>query len=326
MVRFDIIGDVHGYADILEQLLAFLGYAQTPGGRRHPQRIALFVGDLIDRGTQNFRTLRLVKQMADSGAAFMVMGNHEYNALCFHTPHPNGGFLRPHSPKNIKQHKEVLEEIDAEGETGQTSWRMYMEWFRTLPLFLELEGIRIVHACWDQHLVDLIKRENESIRDANGRLTDSFLLQSAQEGHPFFEAIESLLKGVEIPLPPDHPGIHDKEMNLRKHVRLKWWLDPHRLKTLKTYDQAARVNGNIMHGIKGLPIPPDILTPLQQRFKDHGSTPTFIGHYWFSGKPSLLTETIASVDYSLAKGGPLLCYRWDGETTLDPAKFVSIFP
>lgn len=47
---FDIIGDVHGCADELEQLLLQLGFVAAGGSFRHPQnRKAVFVGDLVDR-------------------------------------------------------------------------------------------------------------------------------------------------------------------------------------------------------------------------------------------------------------------------------------
>jgi len=58
---FDVIGDVHGCATELEELLAVLGYdvvdqgeGEFPDGGpvyAHPEgRKALFVGDLVDRG------------------------------------------------------------------------------------------------------------------------------------------------------------------------------------------------------------------------------------------------------------------------------------
>src|SRR5476651_558976 len=47
---FDIIGDVHGCANELEELLALLGYTRDEGGVwRHPEhRKVVFVGDLVD--------------------------------------------------------------------------------------------------------------------------------------------------------------------------------------------------------------------------------------------------------------------------------------
>ena len=48
--KFDIIGDIHGHADALHELLYKLGYRQQQGAFMHPeQRQALFLGDLIDK-------------------------------------------------------------------------------------------------------------------------------------------------------------------------------------------------------------------------------------------------------------------------------------
>jgi hypothetical protein len=82
-MRFDIIGDVHGHALRLEVLLEKMGYHKRPDGWRHPKRTAVFVGDLVDRGPHQLDTLRLVRDMVESGAARAVMGNHEFNAIGF---------------------------------------------------------------------------------------------------------------------------------------------------------------------------------------------------------------------------------------------------
>jgi protein phosphatase len=81
---FDIIGDVHGCRDELETLLGRLGYAITrdalgrAAGARHPLgRIAVFVGDLVDRGPDTPGVLRLVMGMTAAGTALCVSGNHE---------------------------------------------------------------------------------------------------------------------------------------------------------------------------------------------------------------------------------------------------------
>jgi hypothetical protein len=50
--------------------------------------------------------------------------------------------------------------------------------------------------------------------------------------------------------------------------------------------------------------------------------PVFIGHYWMSGRPELQSPKVACVDYSAAKDGPLVAYRWNGEQDLDAANFV----
>ena len=76
---FDIIGDVHGCCDELEQLLQQLGYEKNDGGPwTHPGgRKAIFVGDLVDRGPRIVDTLRTVMSMSEAGSALSVPGNHD---------------------------------------------------------------------------------------------------------------------------------------------------------------------------------------------------------------------------------------------------------
>lgn len=75
---FDIIGDVHGCCDELEQLLAELGYVRTDGAYTHPEgRKAIFVGDFVDRGPRIVDSVRLVRAMVRAGSALAVPGNHD---------------------------------------------------------------------------------------------------------------------------------------------------------------------------------------------------------------------------------------------------------
>jgi protein phosphatase len=84
---FDVIGDVHGCRDELEQLLDKLGYAierdaaGRPTGASHPARKAVFLGDLVDRGPDTPGVLRLVMGMVAAGTALCVPGNHEVKLL-----------------------------------------------------------------------------------------------------------------------------------------------------------------------------------------------------------------------------------------------------
>ena len=96
---FDIIGDIHGHADKLEELLNNLGYLKLQEVYMHPNnRKVVFLGDYIDRGPKIRETLHIVKNMCDGGHAVAIMGNHEFNAICFHTKDKkNGGFYRKHN-------------------------------------------------------------------------------------------------------------------------------------------------------------------------------------------------------------------------------------
>ena len=77
---FDVIGDIHGCADELVDLLTTLGWAVEPDrlGARHPDdRTAVFLGDLVDRGPATPAVLRLVMGMVAAGTARCIPGNHE---------------------------------------------------------------------------------------------------------------------------------------------------------------------------------------------------------------------------------------------------------
>lgn len=319
MKPYDIIGDVHGHADALEKLLLKLGYTQGKNGFRHRERKTIFVGDLIDRGLENFKTLEMVKAMTDNGQAQMVLGNHEFNALCYHTRNTNGDFLRPHIPKNTNQHESVLKEIR---ERGEKEWNKYLEWFRRMPLFLEMDGFRVVHACWDEG--SITHARSAEIRDKHGRLTDTFLAESSTEGTALFDMLETLLKGKEIWLPGDHPGLYDKDGHLRRKVRVMWWMTDEERKNAGTYDDVVRTHAENLRKLSTVKIPPDILEGLQKDGGNGVGTPIFMGHYWFEGEPGPLTGNVACLDYSVAKGGHLVCYRWDGEQILTESKFVSV--
>lgn len=80
---FDIIGDIHGCCDELEELLTNLGYLANPeGAYAHPEgRKAVFLGDLVDRGPRILDTLTLVQKMTAAGNALCVPGNHDMKLL-----------------------------------------------------------------------------------------------------------------------------------------------------------------------------------------------------------------------------------------------------
>lgn len=169
----DLIGDVHGHTDELEKLLQELGYSKQNNLYSHPERTVLFVGDYIDRGPKIKEALEIVKQMTDNGSVIALMGNHEYNALCFHFQKKEGGHLRKHLIKNIIQHYETLEQF----QNKQKEYEAYLDWFKTLPLFYENETIRAVHACWDEKNISFLKK-----RLKDNRLINDLIYESVKKG------------------------------------------------------------------------------------------------------------------------------------------------
>jgi len=80
----DVIGDIHGCREELEDLLVELGWSLVrdqqgrPVDATHAEgRKAVFVGDLVDRGPDSPGVLRLVMGMTAAGHALCVPGNHE---------------------------------------------------------------------------------------------------------------------------------------------------------------------------------------------------------------------------------------------------------
>jgi hypothetical protein len=303
---YDIIGDIHGHALELRNMLAKLGYTLEQGVYRHPTRQVIFVGDFVDRGPQIRETLEIVRGMVDGGAALAVMGNHEYNAICFHEKHPQGGHLRPHIPRNIFQHTRTLEEFNS--REGWERWQDYIEWFKTLPLFLELPGLRVVHACWDPRHIESLR---EQLPDA--RLTDDFLLRITQRGTPEYKAVEETLKGKEVDLPAGS-FFHDKDGNARTKMRIRWWSNP----------QGRTYQDYYLEPIETLNSQPVDYAALTDTWHYQEDTPVFFGHYWLRGTPQLLNTHAVCLDYSVAKGGELIAYRWNGEQELTAAGLVSV--
>jgi hypothetical protein len=149
-MNYDLIGDIHGHSKPLVELLDKLDYEVVDGVYRHPERQVIFLGDFIDRGPDQRGVIDIVRPMIDNGSALSVMGNHEFNAIAWFTPDPDapGKYLREHSDKNRKQTRAFLAAYG-----GADDYADLIEWFRTLPMWLDLPGLRVVHACWDDSLM-----------------------------------------------------------------------------------------------------------------------------------------------------------------------------
>ncbi len=301
----DFIGDIHGHADKLKALLLKLGYSLQNGSYVHPERKALFVGDYIDRGPKIRETLQIIRRMVEKNHAIALMGNHEYNALCFHYQESKGGHLRKHLIKNIVQHYATLQQF----HHRQEEYEDYLDWFKTLPLYYETETFRAVHACWDHQYIDTLR----AVLPA-GRLTDELIYLSVDKETAFNVAVDETLKGKEVALPVGFQ-FQDKEDILRGGVRIKWWENPSRA----TYKSLSVIH---MESLPEIPMDTALLNSCSH-YGEH-EKPVFFGHYWLSGNPDLFRGNICCLDYSVAKDGPLVAYRFDGEAKLDSKKFVSV--
>jgi hypothetical protein len=311
-MNYDIIGDIHGHAGKLELLLCLMGYTPSGRGYKAPQgRQVVLLGDLIDRGPEQMRVLEIARAMVESGDARCIMGNHEFNAIGYFTEDPAhpGECLRPNrqdtatAHKNREQHAEFIAQV---GE-GSAHHRAWVEWFKTLPPYLHLGGIRVAHGCWDDAAVACLHAAGW--RESEG-LTDALLLQAYAEQTPIKDARELLTCGMELPL-PEGAYILDKSGHKHHEVRVASWRD-----WATQIHEIALVPKEQEEQLKGMEWPAGLVTAAIE------GAPIFVGHHWFTGHPVIESPKLACLDWSAGKGGPLVAYRWDGEEELSNDKLV----
>lgn len=334
MYGYDIIGDVHGHADRLERLLRNMGYVRSGSGWRPPQgRLAIFAGDLINRGPGQLATCRTVRSMIDDGHALAVLGNHEVHAIGYGTcasdvgadaaagsgdcaRHGSGGvggraWLRPRTAWADRQHQAFLAEVGRDSALH----RELIGWLRTLPIVLELGaddcGIRVVHAWWDAHSVARL----HALLPAGNLASDDAVRRGlgcgACAGDELATVIERLSRGQCLPLPAGL-GFTDRRGLRHDVLWARWWDDG-----ATNLRELAFIDDDQRDLVPALGLPPDYVpTRIEGR-------PVIVGHYWMAGAPKPFSAKVACVDWSASSGQPLLAYRWDGEQTLDAGHFAS---
>lgn len=149
----DIIGDVHGQLEALQNLLHYLGY--TPTGK-HPQgRKIVFVGDLVGRGPDSPAVLEWYKQAHQAGNAYMVLGNHELNLLMNEPKDGSGWFFNCRAEKD--SHNYAPWQMQPENTKKQL-----INFLKQQPLVLERSDLRIVHAAWLPKSIAKLQAHNTS--------------------------------------------------------------------------------------------------------------------------------------------------------------------
>lgn len=305
---YDLIGDVHGCAHTLEHLLDTLGYRFQAGVWRHPERIALFLGDIIDRGPRIREALHIVHDMVEAGQAHCIMGNHEFNALGWSTlalPGSHKQFVREHTPRHARLLEETLSQFDQHPQ----DWHDFLAWFYTMPLFIDAGRFRMVHACWDAGLIEPLRAQY-----SDGCIDEHFVQASAEPGSFASNVFDRLLRGTDMRL-PHGLTLTGGDGLTRAFFRTKFWEDDP-----QTY-------GDVVFQPDALPdlVAKTPLSPLEKNaLLRYGIDEPllFVGHYWRSGNPAPIRPNLACLDYSAVLYGKLVAYRLDQETCIDPRKFV----
>ncbi len=215
---YDLIGDVHGCAHTLEHLLDRLGYQKHSGVWRHARRMAVFLGDVIDRGPRIREALHIVHDMVEAGQALCIMGNHEFNALGWSTPAPPGSgkeYVREHTPR----HARLIDETLTQFAHHPGDWHDFLAWFYEMPLFVDAGRFRVVHACWDGALIDVLRQQYPE-----GRVDEHFVQAAAVPGSFACMAFDRLLRGTDMRLPHGQTMTSGDGLT-RAFFRTKFWED-----------------------------------------------------------------------------------------------------
>jgi hypothetical protein len=218
----DIVGDIHGEIDALRDLLGHLEYA---GDGSHPDgRRLVFLGDLTDRGPDSPAVIDLVKHLIETDRAQCVLGNHDLNILLKDVKHDNHWFFG--EEWSLDGSDEPTPAVLADENIRQT----VIDFFKTLPLALERNDVRVVHACWDDSAVEIARQssdvlelydQHESQISADHKVRPE--LDKIDQGleHQNRNPVKVLSSGKErrIKVPFEASG------KLRYEERVRWWED-----------------------------------------------------------------------------------------------------
>lgn len=169
----DLIGDVHGEWDCLDQLREALGY--DAGGRHPDGRQLVFVGDLGDRGHDSPAVIHWVRQLVQSGRAQCVLGNHELNVLRGEERAENAWLRDHHGPPRSGAYRSCRHATAAERDA-------FVAFFDTLPLALHRADLRVVHAEWNSAAVEHLRDFGGTAREAFDHFEDQARHELQQNG------------------------------------------------------------------------------------------------------------------------------------------------
>ncbi len=285
------ITDPHGQSTKIQNLIERLPEATN----------FVFIGDLIDNslGAQidHRRTIQIVRALHDEERAKVILGNHELNAIGWSLQKEDGTFCRPHSNSNLKQHAAFLRDYPFKS----ADYNETIEWFKSLPLYIEEDHFRAIHAMWDDNLISRLQpylNPDKSIKSEHWY--DVF-----DSNHELYELTEKLLKGAEFQL-PDGVSYKDKTGITRTKARVAWWKFPINDET-DLRDICLSVPTEEREKLTGKPVPEE----LGNSTWTGSNKPTFIGHYTLppSDAPETLSDNIICVDFNAARDeNPLWCY------------------
>lgn len=289
---YDIIGDIHGNNEKLVTLLQKLGYHQDHNVFFHPHRKIIFLGDFIDKGKHSRQVLALVRKMVEQGHAYAVVGNHEWFLIGYFTKNKQGQYLRTHTEEHRQQLAPTLDNFSRD----EPALLDYVDWLKTLPLFLSLKGIRAIHAYWHAPSVNFLQMHYGNSCNIGE------LIPHLEPGSVELSAINELVEGIKLP-----------ELSGQGSFKAKWWNLAH---SDRYQDLAIRPDPQL--GQAKVAVTVDV-----KEYTYPNKAPLlFFGHYNLPGKPVSIVRNYCCLDYSLPEQTIIPAYRWEGETEINPDHII----
>ena len=279
MQKYNIIGDIHGHAQELKKLLKSLGYLENENGFHHPMNHqTLFVGDLINRGPDSPLVLEIVEKMVLNKQAKAVLGNHEFRMI----------------------QQNLLDPDAIDSRIVQ-----FVPWIQSLPLFLDLPELRVVHAAWHIPSIEILKSKTADDK--------SFIKSTLEKNSTLHKAVGAVLQGIKIPVPPEL-RYFDRFGIRRKKARVRWW-EKNKLKFCgkdflpcnkelekKSFDAQAELS--------------TVDYPRSQK-------PVFFGHYCLPISEPKIYGNLVCVDGCVTCDKKLWAYHFDG-TKITTSSLVGV--
>ncbi|WP_281189367.1 metallophosphoesterase [Vibrio diabolicus] len=309
------IGDIHAQTEKLMALLDNQGFELNEAEERGEDVKLVFVGDLIDNhiesNTDHIALLETVKSLVDNGQAICLLGNHEFNAIGWFLKNVDVTHLRDRNkPGNLRQHQHFLEQVGQDSSCHQ----QWVEWFMTLPLYLNAGDVRAIHACWHDESIERLERYLNPDRS----LKTEHWADAFNPEHELFDLIETLLKGPEIAL-PGGTSFKDKNGITRDQIRVAWWKDQY---SVECYRDLAMVPTGQNDAIPDIHLRSNALA-----FNTPSLFPVVVGHYTLSPThfPQPMSDSVICVDYNAGKDdNPLVGYLIDTDDwQISPIEMVS---
>ncbi len=297
MNEYLFIGDLHGHATQLKSVLQKAGFTIVNGAYWHPELKAVFVGDFINRGTENLECLRIVRAMVESGNALAVIGNHEVIFLNYHQQNPQTG---QYTMQNRAGWNRLLQQTMQEFSQSAAELKEMLNWLKSLPIVIETKHFNVVHACYDPELI-------EALRD---RTNGSFVLQENDwlqmelgADETLTETLHTLTFGISIYLDTAQlfPGAN---LSSQHAPRIRYWEEPFEKSLVETLFVE---DDKHLSSIGFLSLPEAFYSAF--RPYDEYEKPVVHGHYCLEGTLKNPQENIIIVDRAVIKTGTLKAWN-----------------